>query len=480
MIRLSSTYLGLSLSDKAIACGELIVNGDQRTIRRTATFALPQDFTYEKPVATGQALASFLRQHKFRASKAVVGVPARWLLAVDREVPPSGLEQAHSILRLHAERLGVGENGEMVFDYSGRLEAARGGKVLLVGILRQQLERIESFLESAGVSIIAVTPTALALSAGMAGGTDQPMLLLGSQGAELIWQNAENPRLLRHIPVTSLNGHGVPAVGPLGAELRRTVSLAPGDGGGAAREVLLLDGLGLSDEQRGELSGRAGVSVRDCDGLDSLGIRLDPDAEKSADTNPIESFVPALALALAGARQVALPLDFRRSRLTPPRQKRVGRRTFWMVALGATAVIGIGSLAWSMQQRQGELDRMKNQHQSMESDVKAASEMLAEFKIARGYFDARRGTLDCLREITLAFSDDDPIWVTNLNLHENGKGTLAGKAEDSKAILALCGRLQKNKKFTDVRTLQISEVNVPGGRYKEQSFSIGFTFLKPE
>jgi hypothetical protein len=88
--------------------------------------------------------------------------------------------------------------------------------------------------------------------------------------------------------------------------------------------------------------------------------------------------------------------------------------------------------------------------------------------------------LDCLREITLEFRDDEAIWVTSLNLHENGKGQLIGKAADQKTILALCGRLQNNRKFADARTLQMAEVNAPGGRYKEQSFTIGFTFLGSE
>jgi hypothetical protein len=133
-----------------------------------------------------------------------------------------------------------------------------------------------------------------------------------------------------------------------------------------------------------------------------------------------------------------------------------------------------------MQQRQGELVSMQTQLGGLANDVKAATEMLAEYKYARGYFDARPDVLDCLREITLAFNDDERIWVTSLALHENGKGTLAGKAEDQKTILALCGRLQKSRRFTDARTLQMSEVNVPGGRNKEQSFTIGFTFLRAE
>src|SRR4051812_18091493 len=122
MIGRSTSFLGLAVADRAVACAEVSVAGGQRTVRRTATFALTGEMSLENPAALGQALASFLRQNRFGSSRAVVGIPARWLMAVEKEIPPADETQGRAALRLQAERLAVAESGELVFDYAGRID----------------------------------------------------------------------------------------------------------------------------------------------------------------------------------------------------------------------------------------------------------------------------------------------------------------------------------------------------------------------
>lgn len=476
----SSGFLGLALGDRSILCAEVAVSGDRRMVRRAATFTLPADASFDKPDTTGRLLAGFLRQQHFRASKAVVGVPARWLLAAERQVPPSSGDQLAALLRLQAERLSVSESGEMVFDYTGRVDASRGGRVMLIGILREQLERIELFLDAAGISVVAVMPTSLALASVMQQDQDRPMLVLGRQNAELVWQHRETPRLLRHVVLTTVNGDGVPALAPLGSELRRSLALVPPGDGGRSDEMLLWDGIGLSEGQVSELSNRLGMSVRSGGGLGPLGLQADKNADLRGDAGGPGRFVPAMALALAGTQRRALPLDLKHSRLAPPRRRTFDRRLAWAIMLTAVGAVALASLYWNVHQRQDELRDLRTKLDTLAPDIKAAEQMLAHVSYANGYFDARPPILDCLREVTLAFRDDQPIWVTSFVLRENGKGQLIGKATDQKTILMLCDRLQKTPRFMDVRTLQMSEVNVAGGRSKEQSFTIAFTFLGVE
>lgn len=474
-----SGFLGLALGDRSIICIELSVSGDRRTVRRTATFALPADASFDKPDITGRQLAVFLRQHRFRASRAVVGIPARWLLAAERQVPPSSGDQLASLLRLQAERLSVSESGEMVFDYTGRIDASQGGKVMLVGILREQLERIELLMDTAGISVVAVTPTALALASAVQQERDRPMLVLGRQNAELVWQCNETPRLLRHFALPAANGEGTPALAPLSSELRRSMALVSVGEGGQSDELLLWDGIGLSQGQMSELSNRLGMSV--CAGtgagFGSFGVQTDADCGVGRDGGGPGLFAPALALALAGVQRRALPMDLKHSRLAPPKRRSFDRRLGWAIALTAVGVIAITSLYWNMHRRQDELKDLQTRLEAMAPDIKSAEQMLAHVTYANGYFDARPPILDCLREVTLAFRDDQPIWVTSFVLREHGKGQLMGKAADQKTILTLCDRLQKTPRFLDVRILQMTEVNVAGGRSKEQSFTITFTFL---
>jgi hypothetical protein len=169
----------------------------------------------------------------------------------------------------------------------------------------------------------------------------------------------------------------------------------------------------------------------------------------------------------------------------------------WGILLGVVVVGGIGSLYWSVSQRQAQLDALDQDLKSMKGKFETADQMLARFNYGQTYLGARPPVLECFREITLALRDDEQLWVTSINLRDSvrdsakdpkgakPKGTdktctLAGKATDQKTIISLAGRLSKNPKFSDVRTLQITEVVVSGGKSKEQSFTIQFNFAGTE
>src|SRR5687767_6838697 len=120
MIGRGNSFLGIAFTaEQSVACAEVSVAGGVRSVRRAATFVFPDGATLDSPAAAGQALAAFLRQQKFTSSRAVVGVPARWLVALEKDLPPADVETAHAALRLQAERLAVAESGEVVFDFAG-------------------------------------------------------------------------------------------------------------------------------------------------------------------------------------------------------------------------------------------------------------------------------------------------------------------------------------------------------------------------
>src|SRR5689334_17092290 len=95
----SSSYLGVSVNDRAIVCAEVALSGGRRIARESAEFAVPAGTSLlEKPEAVGEALKAFLRERRFGASRAVVGVPARWMIALEKDVPPAADEQARALL----------------------------------------------------------------------------------------------------------------------------------------------------------------------------------------------------------------------------------------------------------------------------------------------------------------------------------------------------------------------------------------------
>ena len=491
----SSGFLGLSFSDRTIACAEVSVAANRRTARRLATFPIPQGAGLDKPDALGQALAAFLRENQFAASRAVVGIPAKWLIALERDIPPAGEDEARAMLRLQAERLAVSESGELVFDYAGTPDPGAPNRLLLVGVLRQRLEQIDRALAAARLTPIAVTSSALALAkaAGDASApsasadANAPMLVLGRQGAEMVWRNAEGaPRMLRHVAVIAVNGHGPVSVTPIGSEVGRALTLARGNGTPASREMILWDGVGLSADQVNELSTRSGLSVRPGDALASLGVDAAPDALATKDDHRAQAaadgdvFAPALALALAAADRDRLPVDFKHSRLTPPKQRRVGRGTTWAAIGGAVALLALGGLYFAVQSRERELNTLNAQLKEGAADVKAAQASVERTNVARGFFETRPPMLDALREIALMFRDDERIWITSFTAKDDRKVTLQGKADADRTVRALLKRLKENPRFADAKLGNSTVTEGTQNRPSEVTFSITFSYVTTE
>lgn len=480
MIMRPSSFLGISVSERAIACAEITTAGERRTVRRLASFNLPQGVSFDNPDAAGQAIHAFLRENQFSASRAVVGVPAKWLIAMEREIPPSDDETAEAMLRLQAERLAVSESGEMVFDYVGEADRTSARKVLLTAMLRQRLDQVEAALDTAGLSVLAISSSALTLARGAAAHADQnlPMVLLNRGGAEVVFRHQGAPRSLRHVSVMAVNGHGPVPVGPLSAELSRAVALVPTNGNGSGREMLLWDGVGLSDADLSELSSRMGFSVRHSDALGLLGLQASPDlGSKAVVDEKAQLFAPALSLALAGADRTLLPLDFKHSRLSAPRTSRVSRRTMWLAITATVVVGGLIYLYLLVGARESHAADLRKQLKDMGPQIKANEALADRVNYARGYFETRPPVLECLRELTTTFRDNDPIWVTSVSMKDSRKGILQGKAADKNAANALVDRIRGNKKFAEVK---IGEIRDVGGKSRDVTFQISFTFTAPE
>jgi Tfp pilus assembly protein PilN len=475
MLGRSSNVLGLAFSERAIACAELSVQGTRRSVRHTAVFSLGAEASYEQPRALGEALASFLKEKGFTATRAVVGVPARWLFAVEKELPPASEETAAATLRLQAERLAIAESGEVVCDFVGKTSTSAASRVLLVGMLKTRLAHIEQVIEAAELSLEAVTSNGLAV-ASCAARTDGdgPLLVLAPSGAEMVVRSGGSPRMLRHVPFT-MNGHGVPPIAPLGPELRRAVTLSPGDKG---REMLLVDAIGVRMGDVKELSERIGIGVRSTHGLQLLGI-TPPAAGTNGDAeHPAMRFAVPLSLALAGSGgsgAPGLPLNFRDSRLAVAPPRRFSRPMVWGVLLGVALLIGIASLFWSVQSEQSELDTMTATLAKMKPDLKDAQARVDRAIYGRGFFQPyRTPVLDCLRAITESFRDQDRIWASSFSIRETGRnGILAGRAADQKTVRDLSDRMKQSGHFSDVKLQDMREADP---RTHEQTFSIAFEF----
>jgi hypothetical protein len=214
--------------------------------------------------------------------------------------------------------------------------------------------------------------------------------------------------------------------------------------------------------------------------LKLLGLPADARAVAQAaqapgeEPRPVGYFAPAISLALAGAKSEDLSLDFSHSRLAPPKARRLSRNAVIAIAIVLVAITLISMLYAQVNRRQNELDGINGKLKEMDQRSKTAQAMVDRVNYAKQYFEARPAMLEPLRQITSAFHDDEKIWVTTFNIHENGKGQLIGKAADQDTVLKLRDRLVKNPKFTEVG--KQFDAHEADARTHEWMFSFNFTY----
>ncbi|HEV8292328.1 MAG TPA: hypothetical protein VGP94_10405 [Tepidisphaeraceae bacterium] len=469
-----ASVLGLVVGERSIIAAEVAVARDRRQVKRTAQFIFPDDLSLEKPEELGTALSQFLRQNHFSSSRAVIGVPARWVMARDKDLPPATAEVAASTLRLQAERHSSAD--ELIFDYAGHPDPRKPRKVLLAAMLKPQMERLQRMADAAGLRLLGITSATLALAGAAANApATSLMLTIAPDAMELAARYDGTPVLLRHLASTGTesfrNGSAQDMASMVGGEVRRVVTLMPQNGEGGDRSITLWDSVGLSESELPVLQDRSGLAVQNLADLNTLGITgATPDAAR---------YAPAVALALSAAEK-RLPLDFLHSRLATAKESRIGRRTVWAAIIGAVVIGLIAFLLVDLQQREAQLKEILAKLDNLKPDITSAEKLTEKVSYGRGWFETRPAMLACLREITLAFRDDEPIWVSSFALRDNHKGTLKGRTADRKFVTGpqgLIDRLQKNKNFSDVRVQELREV---GGTSRDVSFSLNFIFNPTE
>jgi len=469
MIGRSSSFLGLAFAaDQTIACAEVSIAGGRATVSHAATFAFPDGASLDASGPAGQALAGFLRQKGFGSSRAVVGVPARWMVAFEKELPPADAVMAQSALRLQAERLAVAESGDMIFDYAGAPQRSAASKVLLVGMHKSQLEKIRKTLDAAGLTIVAVTSSGLALSAAADGEGDGHgdggILTIGRSGGEIVWRQDGSPRMLRHVPVAA-NGQDMPLITSMAGELRRIVAMTGTNGVNGSRSLLVIDPVRMDAQQLGDVSARLGITVKLKTPREALGV-------ESSDAGAGD-VTAAIALGLAAAKQ-QLPFDFEHSRLTVAAPKRFGRGAILAAVIAGALVLLTAWLLVASSQKQSKVDALTKQLSDRADETSAAKAAIERLNTGRTYFSAGRlSAIDCLREVTLAFRSDEKIWATSFSIRDNGKCVLSGKSGDQKTVLRLLEGLKQTGKFSDVKLIDMRQAD---NRGTEESFSIGFTY----
>lgn len=459
----NKTILGLVINHDGASVVQVSL-GRKPQLQRAAQFQYPRGASLEQPETIGAALRDFLPAHHFTARQVRVGIPARWVIAQEQELPPSDQAGAIAMLQLNVERLAM---QEVVFDVAGALGASTASRIMLVGVLKRWIDAVQTICRAAGLKASSIEPTALAVGR-YYGAAGDPVVMMGDKGGELVWNKFAAPIMLRHLVNQGDTSQSTAATG---GQIRRVLMMRPSSEA-PPQKLLVWNRHALSDRDVAALSEAAAIEVQRIDSIDHLAVPLGRHVLNGDGTGQtIEAFAPVIAVALSGARKNGV--NFVSPRLVQQRAHRFSRPVILGVIAVIVGIVGLMMLYTNARSNEQTADQLEARVDSMQPQLKNAKERLDRLGYGRRYFDQRPAVLDFMADVAKAFGRDSSIWATNVSFNENGKGTIHGKASSQSAALALRDRLEKDPHFSNLQLLDLREST---GTSRDVSFSMSFVY----
>ena len=301
MIMRARKILGLAIEKRSILAVELRLDGERFEVKRAAEFVFPEEVSFDEPTRLGQLLRQFLREYRFAAKYAVLGIPAKWLIVREKNIPPTNADSLAGILKIQAERDFSLDFNDLVLDYSGEASSTENSSLLLVAALRRTIDQIVTTAQAAGLSVLSVTSSALALAStsSQSQSASRYVLYIRPDYAEFLVQSGKYFCVLKHLPIAIPGRQDAKRVSEsrtiesLVIEVSRLVSLLPhGRETSEPEKMFVWDAANLGPGAMQTLSKRLSPKVEVIDGSAVSVI------ERSAQSSEAERHQFAAAAAL--------------------------------------------------------------------------------------------------------------------------------------------------------------------------------------
>jgi hypothetical protein len=454
--------LGIAVGERSMLVAEVHAASGGPQVTKTGEFKYPEGVGLKDGAALGAALGQFLKEEGFNSRLANFGLPARWVLSKHKDVPAVDEQLMTDTLRLTAPNEFSSELGELVYDFAGGAPTGGGtASVLLLAVPKRYVDQILQLAEAARVRVLAITPFSTAVAASSKSSRDGLQLLLGPSGLEFTAQQNGQPKVLRYV------GASADAAPTLLGELRRA-SAQPGEQ--SRREMIVWNDTGADEAPLRSIGQSLDLSLRDGE-LNDLGVQVAPGSMNGRD------FATPISLAVAGVAPADRLIDFADSRLKPPPEKRVDRRTVLAIAAAVALVFGAAYWYVSLQHRQAHLDEMRQTNNDKESWRKEATKDVNKIEIARKWHAEKPRFVACLNDITAVAPQTSDLYATVFQLRADMKGELIGKATNVNVINSLPDKLNQSKKFSGAHLVSIQRGEARG--QTEITFIIDFTYVAP-
>ena len=197
----SRKTMGLAVSEQGISAAQIVLSAERRAVLRTAALSFSNELNLDEPQKLGKELRNVLHRGGLTASRCVIGLAAARIAAKEKVLPATDTDSLRGILSIASEQEFASGPQELSFDYFV-WPSEKGIAALLAAAPRRLIEQLALMAKAAGLSVAAVTSSALATAQATTpteGAPGRLILCLQPGGVEVIVQSAQRVRLIRHL-----------------------------------------------------------------------------------------------------------------------------------------------------------------------------------------------------------------------------------------------------------------------------------------
>jgi hypothetical protein len=466
-------FIGLAFEDNGILAADVRREKDAFKVTNTKHFVFPEGGDLKDPESLGKALGAFLQENKFSGRKAIIGIPAKWLMMREKTFPASAKDKIAGMLKIYAEREFSLSPDELALDYTASNVNDSSNRMVLSAMLRSNMEQIMLAVRWAGLDVYSVTVSSVALFTLIRGKMPPPapshFLYIRPGFAEFLTRDGE-----QIIDVKYFQKDIKKETGPFITELRRIMTYADSSGGDGKAKLLVWNASGDSvREELKTLADSVSPQMRIVEGdrqALAAGLGL-PWEEKT-----YALIAPAL---LGQSFNEADPfhIDFLNSRMNLKAGMIKKNQVMWASGVAAAVLIILIVMLFVWRSDKKDVNELKAKLNDMQGDIDSARDVINKVASASSWYSDRPKVLGCLKELTSAFPEEGRIWVTNLAFNEKMKGVISGRASDEQSVIDVLDKLKANHLFTDVQMIYLQDNSKSS---QEVSFSMNFSYTGKE
>jgi hypothetical protein len=448
-----TSLLGLSLDGSRLD-GVVLrrVNGAlQRQQSFSATLTL--DPLTAEPELVGREIRNHLDAAGVRERHCVAGVPLKWALTAQTELPPLPEADAASLLQLEAER---GFHCDVA---TLQLAISRcplpGGKqhVTLIGISSNHLARLEQVLEAAKLKPVSFSLGLPALQPPKAETSNGVLALaIGEKhvGLQIACGGGVAAMRVLESAMEAEGGRRALQAEVVARETRITLAQLPAELRAAIRRVRIFGPADLARQLADEMESRVkplglNVEVVSAYAADEFGVQL-----------PLEAPVaPAFSLAARALMEQPPAFEFLPPKPTAWQQITAKYSSGRLQTAGAAAAVVLVIAGGVFAFQQWQLARLNSQWSAMSAKVKDLQTVQDQIQQYRPWFDNSFPGLAVMRQLTLAFPEDGVVSAKSVEIHDGNAVACSGVARDNATLLQTLGRLRAAPGVSDLKVDQI-------------------------